>query len=194
MWRSWVFTSWFFRRLSLWHGSWFFVLRHFKPTPDLVGIHRWDGPWTSGRYEKTVSQIQRLVTFPCCAGLVGCILTGKDGSYVPDPVFCTPLLPCLTLLHWRPFGFRDRFVFTWVAELVFGQSLVCMTFKQANRLWWMGIDTAVFVATLTRTLTIYRRNRTGAVVPLIKVMMRDGEWHFQCWGTKFRQLTFGCFH
>jgi len=66
-------------------------------------------------------------------GLVGCILTGKDNS-------------------------GDRFVFTWVAELIF--------------------DTAVFFATLSRTLVIYRRHRRGAAIPLIKIMMRDGIIYF----------------
>ncbi|KLO06239.1 hypothetical protein SCHPADRAFT_946246 [Schizopora paradoxa] len=66
-------------------------------------------------------------------GLVGCILTGRDNS-------------------------GDRFVFTWVAELIF--------------------DTAIFVATFSRTLVIYKRHRRGAAIPLIKIMMRDGIIYF----------------
>ncbi|KAH8110209.1 hypothetical protein DFH11DRAFT_1622854 [Phellopilus nigrolimitatus] len=66
-------------------------------------------------------------------GLVGCILTGKSNS-------------------------NDRFVYTWVAELIF--------------------DTAVFLATLFRTLLIYRKHRHGAAIPLIKMMMRDGILYF----------------
>ncbi|KAL5521018.1 hypothetical protein ACEPAG_8940 [Sanghuangporus baumii] len=66
-------------------------------------------------------------------GLVGCVLTGRGNS-------------------------NDRFVFTWVAELVF--------------------DSIVFIATLSRTLIIYRRHRQGAAIPLIKIMMRDGIIYF----------------
>lgn len=40
-------------------------------------------------------------------------------------------------------------------------------------------DTAVFIATLSRTLVIYRRHRQGAAIPLIRVMMRDGELVFR---------------
>ncbi|THH08675.1 hypothetical protein EW145_g2543 [Phellinidium pouzarii] len=62
-------------------------------------------------------------------GLVGCILTGKNTS-------------------------DDRFVFTWIAELVF--------------------DFVIFIATLSRAFLIYRRHRHGAAIPLIVIMMRDG--------------------
>ncbi|EJD07873.1 uncharacterized protein FOMMEDRAFT_138010 [Fomitiporia mediterranea MF3/22] len=66
-------------------------------------------------------------------GLVGCILTGRDNS-------------------------NDRFVYTWVAELIF--------------------DSIIFLATITRTFIIYCRHRAGSAIPLIKIMMRDGIIYF----------------
>ncbi len=68
----------------------------------------------------------------------------------------------------------DRFVFTWVAELVFGEfDILQILFEyQSDE---CNLDTAVFFATLSRTLVIYRRHRRGAAIPLIKIMMRDGE-------------------
>ncbi|KAI0777543.1 hypothetical protein BD413DRAFT_490546 [Trametes elegans] len=52
----------------------------------------------------------------------------------------------------------DRIIFTWVAELVF--------------------DSAVFFATLYRTITLYRRTLIGEALSLITVIMRDGIMYF----------------
>ena len=72
---------------------------------------------------------------------------------------------------------NDRFVFTWVAELIFGESfkvLSCYAVVFNIKLYFIFTDSAVFIATLSRTLVIYRRHRHGAAIPLIKIMMRDG--------------------
>ncbi|OBZ78450.1 hypothetical protein A0H81_02143 [Grifola frondosa] len=66
-------------------------------------------------------------------GLVGCILTGKSAS-------------------------GKRFVYTWVAELVF--------------------DSSVFFATLYRTIYLYRRTYFHEALSLIAVIMRDGIMYF----------------
>ncbi|KAI0685273.1 hypothetical protein C8T65DRAFT_701627 [Cerioporus squamosus] len=52
----------------------------------------------------------------------------------------------------------DRIIYTWVAELVF--------------------DSAVFFATLYRTLQLYRRTIIGEALSLITVIMRDGIMYF----------------
>ncbi|OSD07869.1 hypothetical protein PYCCODRAFT_1381033 [Trametes coccinea BRFM310] len=52
----------------------------------------------------------------------------------------------------------DRIIYTWVAELVF--------------------DSAVFFATLYRTITLYRRTLIGEALSLITVIMRDGIMYF----------------
>ena len=39
-------------------------------------------------------------------------------------------------------------------------------------------DSAIFILTISRTLIIYRRHRHGAAIPLIKIMMRDGNNHY----------------
>ncbi|RDX46609.1 hypothetical protein OH76DRAFT_821368 [Lentinus brumalis] len=52
----------------------------------------------------------------------------------------------------------DRIIYTWVAELVF--------------------DSAVFFATLYRTLQLYRRTMIGEALSLITVIMRDGIMYF----------------
>ncbi|KAH8075986.1 hypothetical protein BXZ70DRAFT_1013083 [Cristinia sonorae] len=52
----------------------------------------------------------------------------------------------------------ERMVYTWVAELVF--------------------DTSVFLATLYRTLYLYRTAEAGAAMSLIKIIMRDGIMYF----------------
>ncbi|CAL1709298.1 unnamed protein product [Somion occarium] len=65
--------------------------------------------------------------------LIGCILVGKSAS-------------------------GKRFVYTWVAELVF--------------------DTLVFIATLYRTINLYRTSDFGAAHSLVRVIMRDGIMYF----------------
>ncbi|RPD65341.1 hypothetical protein L226DRAFT_531073 [Lentinus tigrinus ALCF2SS1-7] len=52
----------------------------------------------------------------------------------------------------------DRIIYTWVAELVF--------------------DSAVFFATLYRTIQLYRRTIIGEALSLITVIMRDGIMYF----------------
>ena len=124
------------------------------------------------------------------AGLVGCILTGKGNSYVHHPwKWRLPIIPifyCAKL--FRPQGpirvhLGGRACIWSVALSAQGPHLL-PTDLNLYRPSFMNelyspckpkTDTAIFIATLTRTLTIYRRNRTGAAVPLIKVMMRDGE-------------------
>ena len=90
---------------------------------------------------------------------------------------------------------NDRFVYTWVAELIFGAFhcsilffLTCvfhsgfLRYSREAHCTGLGIafaifsDSIVFVATLSRTLVIYRRHRQGAAIPLIKIMMRDGKF------------------
>ncbi|TCD68149.1 hypothetical protein EIP91_011427 [Steccherinum ochraceum] len=65
--------------------------------------------------------------------LVGCILVGKSSV-------------------------GDRFVYTWVAELVF--------------------DTAVFLATFYRAVFLYRTAEAGAALGLLRIIMRDGVMYF----------------
>lgn len=65
--------------------------------------------------------------------LVGCILVGKSST-------------------------GQRFVNTWVAELIF--------------------DTLVFLATFYRTVHLYRTAEAGAALPLLKIIMRDGIMYF----------------
>ena len=64
-------------------------------------------------------------------------------------------------------------MFTWVAELVFGERFLPAVVA-LRLLLNMSKDTVIFIATTSRTLVTYMRYRHSSAVPLIKIMMRDG--------------------
>ncbi|KAI0765097.1 hypothetical protein C8Q74DRAFT_1286150 [Fomes fomentarius] len=104
-------------------------------------------------------------------GFVGCILTGKSSP-------------------------GDRIIYTWVAELVFGMDIylfssssycartpltICIWLRSPLRAILCATivtDSAVFFATLYRTIQLYRRTIIGEALSLIAVIMRDGIMYF----------------
>ena len=51
------------------------------------------------------------------------------------------------------------------------------------------LDSVIFILTISRTLIIYRRHRQGSAIPLIKIMMRDGNNFYHLVAYSFVHLS-----
>ena len=66
---------------------------------------------------------------------------------------------------------RHRFMWTWIAELIFGKSRQ----KFPDKSYKHEKDSIVFFTTLLRIVPMYRLKQSKTAIPLVKLMIRDGQ-------------------
>ncbi|KAJ8453480.1 hypothetical protein ONZ45_g19699 [Pleurotus djamor] len=158
-----------------------FMNRYLSPLGYIVIIVSFHDPWPKSRCNRYVLYPEALKLFTSLAigiifvlrlyaiygrnrlvvGSAGLLLATQlavktwaftDGTSLELPA---PLVGCI-LVGKSPPG--ERFVYTWIAELVF--------------------DSVVFFATLARTIYLYRKARHSKATSLIELIMRDGIIYF----------------